>query len=129
MLVIVLFAMSNTLSMTVAERTREIGTLRAIGTQPAEIVRNFVLEGLAIGGAGALAGMAIAGAVTVGLIFAGIQMPAPPGRSTGYPLLINFSAWLYALTGFAVVAVSTLAAYLASAKAARKPITEALAHV
>ncbi len=129
MLVIVLFAMSNTLGMTVAERTREIGTLRAIGTHPGEIVRNFVLEGVAIGGAGALAGMAIAGAVTVGLIFAGIQMPAPPGRSTGYPLLINFSALLYALTGFAVVAVSTLAAYVASAKAARKPITEALAHV
>ena len=129
MLIIVLFAMSNTLSMAVAERTREIGTLRAIGTQPGEIVRNFVLEGAAIGGAGALAGMALAGAVTMALIFAGLQMPPPPGRSNGYPLLINFSAWLYAFTGLAVVGVSTLAAYLASAKAARKPITEALAHV
>ena len=79
MLVIVLFAMSNTLSMAVAERTREIGTLRAIGTQPGEIVRNFVLEGVAIGGAGALTGMAIAGAVTVLLLFAGIQMPPPRG--------------------------------------------------
>ena len=129
MLVIVLFAMSNTLSMAVTERTREIGTLRAIGTQPGEIVRNFVLEGLAIGGAGALAGMALAGAVTLLLVFAGIQMPPPPGRSNGYPLLINFSASLYLFTGLAVVAVSALAAYLASAKAARKPITEALAHV
>ena len=129
MLVIVLFAMSNTLSMAVAERTREIGTLRAIGTQPGEIVRNFVLEGLAIGGAGALTGMAVAGAVTVLLVFAGLQMPPPPGRSTGYPLLINFSASLYVFTGLAVVGVSLLAAYLASAKAARKPITEALAHV
>lgn len=129
MLVIVLFAMSNTLSMAVAERTREIGTLRAIGTQPGEIVRNFVLEGVAIGGAGALTGMAVAGAVTVMLVFAGIQMPPPPGRSNGYPLLINFSVWLYISTGLAVVGVSALAAYLASAKAARKPITEALAHV
>ena len=129
MLIIVLFAMSNTLSMTVAERTREVGTLRAIGTRPGEIVRNFVLEGAAIGGAGALAGMALAGAVTMALIFAGLQMPPPPGRSIGYPLLINFSASLYLFTGLAVVGVSTLAAYLASAKAARKPITEALAHV
>ena len=129
MLIIVLFAMSNTLSMAVAERTREIGTLRAIGTQPGELVRVFVLEGAAIGGAGALTGMAIAGAVTVLLIFAGIQMPPPPGRSTGYPLLINFSAALYLYTGLAVVGVSMLAAYLASARAARKPITEALAHV
>ncbi|MBI3372543.1 MAG: ABC transporter permease [Betaproteobacteria bacterium] len=129
MLIIVLFAMSNTLSMAVAERTREIGTLRAIGTQPGEIVRNFVFEGVAIGAAGALTGFAIAGAVTVLLVFAGLEMPPPPGRSNGYPLLINFSAWLYAFTGLAVLAVSTLAAYLASAKAARRPITEALAHV
>jgi len=129
MLVIVLFAMSNTMSMTVAERTREIGTLRAIGTHPGEIVRNFLFEGIVIGAAGAAAGMAIAGAATFALTFAGIQMPPPPGRSSGYPLLVNFSALLYAATAAAVIAISALAAYFASAKAARKPITEALAHV
>jgi putative ABC transport system permease protein len=129
MLVIVLFAMTNTLGMAVAERTREIGTLRAIGTYPGELVRNFVLEGVAIGAGGALAGMALAGAVTVALLFAGLQMPPPPGRSTGYPLLVNFSAPLYAATALAVIAVAAFAAYLASRKAADKPITEALAHV
>ena len=129
MLVIVLFAMSNTMSMAVAERTREIGTLRAIGTHPGEIVRNFLFEGIAIGVAGALAGMLIAAATTLALTFAGIQMPPPPGRSGGYPLLVNFSATLYAATAAAVIAISALAAYFASAKAARKPITEALAHV
>src|SRR6185503_5704351 len=129
MVIIVLFAMSNTLGMAVAERTREIGTLRAIGTQPAEIVRNFLFEGIAIGVAGALVGMALAGAVTFALAFAGIQMPPPPGRSSGYPLLVNFSPLLYVATGAAVIAISALAAYFASAKAARKPITEALAHV
>src|SRR5262249_48622530 len=60
MLVIVLFAMTNTLGMAVAERTREIGTLRAIGTHPGELVRNFVLEGLVIGGGGARVRIAIA---------------------------------------------------------------------
>jgi putative ABC transport system permease protein len=129
MLVIVLFAMSNTMSMAVAERTREIGTLRAMGTHPGEIVRNFLFEGIAIGAAGALAGMAIAAATTFALTFAGLQMPPPPGRSSGYPLLVNFSALLYAATAAAVIAISALAAYFASAKAARKPITEALAHV
>jgi putative ABC transport system permease protein len=129
MLIIVLFAMSNTLSMAVVERTREIGTLRAIGTLPREIVRNFVFEGAMIGGAGAIVGMALAGAVTVFLIFAGIQMPPPPGRSATYPLLVNYSSWLYGATGLAVVIIAAVAAYLASAKAARKPITEALAHV
>jgi putative ABC transport system permease protein len=129
MLVIVLFALSNTLGMAVIERTREIGTLRAIGTLPGEIVRNFVLEGIAIAGAGALVGMLLAGGVTVLLAFAGVQMPPPPGRSEGYPLLVNFSAWLYAGTGLAVIVISAAAAYVVSSKAARKPITEALAHV
>jgi putative ABC transport system permease protein len=129
MLVIVLFALSNTLGMTVVERTREIGTLRAIGTLPREIVRNFVLEGVVIGGAGSLLGMLLAGGVTMFLLFAGIQMPPPPGRSGGYPLVVNFSALLYAATGLAVIAVSALAAYWVSNKAARKPVTEALAHV
>jgi putative ABC transport system permease protein len=128
-LVIVLFAMANTLGMAVAERTREIGTLRAIGTRPGEIVRNFVLEAAVIGGGGALAGMAIAAVVTVFLLFAGMQMPPPPGRSTGYPLLVNFSPALYAVTGLSVVAAAALAAWWVSAKAARRPITEALAHV
>jgi len=129
MLVIVLFAMTNTLGMAVAERTREIGTLRALGTYPGELVRNFVLEGVAIGGGGALVGMALAGAATVALTYAGLQMPPPPGRSTGYPLLINFSAPLYGAVALAVIIVSALAAYLASRKAAGRPITEALAHV
>jgi putative ABC transport system permease protein len=129
MVIIVLFAMSNTMSMAVAERTREIGTLRAIGTHPGEIVRNFLFEGIAIGAAGAAAGMAIAAAITFALTFAGIQMPPPPGRSNGYPLLVNFSPALYAATALIVIAISAFAAYFASAKAARKPITEALAHV
>src|SRR5260221_779974 len=86
MVVIVLFAMSNTMSMAVVDRAREIGTLRAIGTHPGEIVRNFMIEGIPIGLAGALAGMLIAAATTLALTFARIQMPPPPGRSAGLPL-------------------------------------------
>ncbi|MDK9702907.1 MAG: ABC transporter permease [Sulfuritalea sp.] len=129
MIVIVLFAMSNTLGMAVVERTREIGTLRAIGTLPAEIVRNFVLEGMVIGGAGALLGMVLAGTATVFLLFAGIEMPPPPGRSAGYPLLLSFSPPLYGAVAVVVIVLAACAAWLVSARAARKPVTEALAHV
>ncbi len=129
MICIVLFAMSNTLGMAVVERTREIGTLRAIGTLPAEIVRNFVLEGMVIGGAGALLGMLLAGAATVFLLFAGIEMPPPPGRSAGYPLLLSFSPLLYGAVTLVVIVLAAGAAWLVSSRAARKPVTEALAHV
>ena len=129
MVVIVAFAMSNTLGMAVVERTREIGTLRAIGTQPGEVVRNFVLEGVAIGVAGAGIGMAMAGTVTFALLFAGLEMPPPPGRSVGYPLLISFSTPLYLGATLVVVALAATAAWFVSRRAAHKPITEALAHV
>ncbi|MDP2809312.1 MAG: ABC transporter permease [Rhodocyclaceae bacterium] len=129
MIAIVLFAMSNTLGMAVVERTREIGTLRAIGTLPAEIVRNFVLEGMLIGGAGAVAGMFLAGVATVFLLFAGIEMPPPPGRSAGYPLFLSFSPLLYGAVTLVVIMLAAGAAWLVSSRAARKPVTEALAHV
>ncbi len=129
MLLIILFAMVNTIAMAVAERTREVGTLRAIGTQPGEIVRSFVLEAAAIGGAGSLVGIAFAGALSIFLHFAGIHMPPPPGRSNGYPLLIVFSPALCVAAALAVIAVSAFAAWAASRKAARKPIPQALAHV
>lgn len=129
MIGIVLFAMSNTLSMAVIERTREIGTLRAIGTLPAEIVRNFVLEGVLIGAAGALLGMLLTGCVTFFLLFAGVEMPPPPGRSTGYPLYLSFSAEMYALVTLIVVLIAAIAAWRVSSRAAWKPVTEALAHV
>lgn len=129
MVVIVAFAMSNTLGMAVVERTREIGTLRAIGTYPGEIIRNFVLEGGLIGGAGAGLGIALAALATVALLFAGIQMPPPPGRSVGYPLLISFSPVLPLAVTLVVIALAAAAAWFVSRRAAAKPITEALAHV
>lgn len=129
MICIVLFAMSNTLGMAVVERTREIGTLRAIGTLPSEIVRNFVLEGMLIGAAGAAAGALLAAAATVFLLFAGIEMPPPPGRSAGYPLLLSFSLPLYGAVALVVIVLAAGAAWLVSSRAARKPVTEALAHV
>jgi len=129
MICIVLFAMSNTLGMAVVERTREIGTLRAIGTLPAEIVRNFVLEGMVIGGTGATVGMLLAGAATFVLLFAGIDMPPPPGRSAGYPLFLSFSPLHYALVTLVVVTLAGCAAWVVSSRAANKPVTEALAHV
>jgi putative ABC transport system permease protein len=129
MICIVLFAMSNTLGMAVVERTREIGTLRAIGTLPSEVVRNFVFEGMVIGGAGAVAGMVLAGGATVALLFAGIEMPPPPGRSVGYPLFLSFSPLLYGAVTLVVVTLAAAAAWMVSRRAANKPVTEALAHV
>ena len=125
----VLFAVSNTLGMAVLERTREIGTLRAMGTLPGQVVRNFVLEGLVIGVAGALLGMLVAVATSLGLDAAGLQMPPPPGRSVGYPLHVDLPPVLFAVTAAVIVLSAVAAAWVVSRRAARTSIVEALAHV
>jgi putative ABC transport system permease protein len=128
-LVIVLFSVTNTLAMAVLERTREIGTLRAMGATPGEVMRVFTLEGLALGSGGALAGMLLASGVALFLLLAGIQMPPPPGRSNGYPLMVSVSASMYAGTVLAVALLSAAASWFISRTAARQSVVEALAHV
>jgi len=129
MVVIVLFAVSNTMAMSVVERTREIGTLRALGTLPRQIVQVFTLEGAFIGAAGAAIGVVIGLGTALGLAVAGLQMPPPPGQSVGYPLSINVETELYVAGVITVIVASTVAAWLMSRKASRRPIVEALTHV
>jgi putative ABC transport system permease protein len=64
-MVVVVIGILNTLAIAVRERTREIGTLRAIGMQRTKVLWLFVLETLLLGvlgcGAGALIALAVAG--------------------------------------------------------------------
>ena len=128
-LVIVLFSVTNTLAMAVLERTREIGTLRAMGATPGEVMRVFTLEGLALGSAGAVAGALLAGSVALFLLLSGLQMPPPPGRTDGYPLIVSVSAAMYAAAVLAVAMLSGAASCFVSRKAANQSVVEALAHV
>lgn len=127
--VLVFFSVANTLSMAVIERTREIGTLRALGALPGEIVAGFAREGALIGILGSLFGMLLAAATALALLLADLQMPPPPGRSEGYPLKVYADPALYGATILAIAALCIAAAWFVSRKAARKPIVEALGHV
>ena len=61
--VIVLFAVVNTMTMNVMERTNEIGTIRAMGVRRRGIRRLFILEGALIGAIGATVGAILALAI------------------------------------------------------------------
>ena len=125
--VIVVFVVGNAMAMTVIERTREIGTLRALGTLPGQLIRSFSLEGMILGGLGATAGAAIALLVSVLLYFADIQMPPPPGRSDSYPLNIAIDPTIYVVTCVSMVLFSMVAAALVARRTVALPITDALA--
>jgi putative ABC transport system permease protein len=127
--VIVVFVVTNAMAMAIIERTREIGTLRAMGTLPVQLTRSFALEGMVLGGAGALLGVGIALAVSIALLVFPVEMPPPPGRSNGYPLQIAIDATLYAGTLLAMLALSMLASAFVARRTVAKPVVDALAHV
>lgn len=126
--IIVVFVVTNAMAMAVIERTREVGTLRALGTLPQQLVGCFALEGLLLGGLGAILGAAITGLITVTLLWLPIQMPPPPGRSSGYPLQIAFDGTLYGVTLLSVLALSAIASAAVARRAVHRPIVDALMH-
>jgi len=67
LLVVVLIGIFNTMAIAIRERTREIGTLRAIGMQRRKVLWLFVLETGLLGLCGATGG-AIGGALLAGLL-------------------------------------------------------------
>lgn len=64
---IVLIGIMNVMIMSVYERTREIGTIAAIGTQPNTILAMFMAEGLCLGLAGVITGNIISVVVIYGV--------------------------------------------------------------
>jgi len=126
--VIVVFVVTNAMAMAIIERTREIGTLRALGTLPSQLLRTLALEGMVLGGVGAAAGAAVAFAVSMLLYIVPVQMPPPPGSSRGYPLNVTFDASMYAATVIAMVLLAMLASAWIARKTVHTAIVEALAH-
>jgi putative ABC transport system permease protein len=127
--VIVVFVVTNAMAMAIIERTREVGTLRALGTLPGQLTRSFALEGLVLGGTGAALGVVLALAVSAALLVFPVQMPPPPGRSAGYPLQVVADAGLYTMTLLSMVLLSMAASAWVARRTVRRPIVDALAHV
>ncbi len=67
LMVIVVIGIMNTLAIAIRERTREIGTLRAIGMQRTKVIWLFLLEAALLGAGGTVAG-ALAGAGLAALL-------------------------------------------------------------
>jgi putative ABC transport system permease protein len=72
---IVITGIMNTMWIAIRERTREIGTLRAIGMQRGSVVRMFLGESFALGALGALAGALLGFGIAAALNAARIQVP------------------------------------------------------
>jgi putative ABC transport system permease protein len=127
--VIVILSAAIVMTMAVTERTREIGTLRALGTRPAGIRRMFLAESAVIAIAGCVAGAVLALAIRAALNASGIVLPPPPGATHGVPINVKFYPLAYVAGVIAMLGTMGIAAWAPARRAARIPIVDALAHV
>jgi putative ABC transport system permease protein len=126
---VVLLATANTLLMSVMERVREFGVLRAMGLQSGQLVSLLQWEGAFLGLLGSGLGLVVTLVLRAGLNALHLQMPAPPGTSHGYELNIHFVPMVYVAVALGLQVTIQVSALFPGLKAARLRIVEALRHV
>jgi putative ABC transport system permease protein len=127
-LLVALFSISGTLTLSVIERYREIGTLRAFGTRRPRLILLLTLEGLFLGVAGTVLG-SLCGALVAGAINAlgGVTMPAQPQMSVA-TVNIFFIPQTDVLwqNGVALLIASIVAALVPGTMSFRRTVAELL---
>ena len=128
--VIVLFAVINTMTMNVMERTNEIGTIRALGVRRGGIRLQFIAEGWLIGALGATVGSVVALLIAAIVNHSGLTW-VPPGNANAIPLLLAVARNPALIVGawIGLVLVATLAALIPANNAGRLAVVDALRHV
>lgn len=125
----VLMSSVNTLLMSMLERTREIGTMLAMGTPRFWVVALFMLEATLMGVMGAVVGVAVGNALGAILNASGLRMPPPPGYTEAILFKVLHLPGLMAGSSVLVIFSLALASILPAIRASRLQIAEALAHV
>ncbi len=127
-LVIVVMSTVNTMGMAVLERTREIGTLRALGLKRRGVSMLFALEGGLLGLFGSLIGVFLH-SVGWGAIRAFSPTYTPPGVSTPVTLIIDLVPQVLTVLMVCLIILSLMAAIIPARRAARQNVVDALGHV
>lgn len=123
--IVVMTGVVNTMLMTTFERTREIGTLMAMGMRRRQIVLLFVTEAAVLGGLGGLVG-ATAGKGLVAIV-ARIGIPMTMLDGTGNAAVRPVLGWPFALLTVAgAIACALLAALIPATRASKLDPASAL---
>lgn len=128
-LVLVVLSASNTLLMAVLERTRELGTLRAIGTSRSQVAAIVLLEALWLGVLGGALGCLLGWGATLIINASHLQMPPPPGAVDPIDVELALVPSAFAGTVGLMVLVLAAAAAVPIARAVRLRVAEALTSV
>jgi len=127
-LVIVIMSVINTMSMTVMERTREIGTMRSLGLKRYGVTFLFTTEGMLLGLLGSLLGAALFFSVYAAIA---VTNPTyiPPSSSGPVPLRVDLIWTALGRNMVSMLLLSMLAAFVPARRSARMSIVDALGHI
>ncbi|MGQ4415610.1 ABC transporter permease [Streptomyces sp. SAS_269] len=118
------FIIANTFTMLVAQRTRELALLRAVGASRRQVTRSVLIEALVVGTVAGVTGLAAGVGIGAGLrsLLGSFGASVPDG-----PLVITPGTVLTALAVGIIITV--LAAWLPGRRAARIPPVAAMSSV
>jgi putative ABC transport system permease protein len=112
-LLIAVVGVAGVLAFSVSARTREFGIRLALGSQPGNLLRGVVAEGVVMAGGGVLAGAAfgLVAARVAGSYFGDLKMPG---------------AWPVVVSALVLLGAAVVASMLPAARAARVDVIQAL---
>jgi putative ABC transport system permease protein len=127
LIAIVLISIMDVMIMSVYERTREIGTLAAIGTKPAKILSMFITEGVLLSTFGVIIGNLLSLAVIYAIRFSHFTFSF--GMKEGFVLSPGMALSDVFFISLVVISVSVLGSLQPAFKASRLEPIKALKSV
>jgi putative ABC transport system permease protein len=119
-MVVALLGIVNTLTVSISDRRRELGVLRAVGGLRAQIRGTVWMEAVAIGMIGLLLG------VVMGMIFLYYELQAIAHDFSGMPLTYQFPSGVVAILVPVIVGAALVSAIWPAETAVRSSLVEAL---
>jgi ABC-type lipoprotein release transport system permease subunit len=129
LIAIIVIGIMNTMWIAIRERTREIGTLRAIGMHRREVLWMFLLESIMLGLGATIGGVLAGAAIAAGLN--ALHVPVPTGLQfflMSPHLHLSVHGSLLVQSVITITLVTALAALYPSLKAARLQPVVAMSH-
>lgn len=122
---VVVLSVVNTITIGIIERTREIGTLRALGFEPKAIARMFSRENFIIGLACVVLGTLLGYLIAYGINSAGFRF-RPTGVANDIPFLVLPQLWICFALAIPTLILTSATAYLVSLRKTKQELINLL---